>query len=118
MLNKKTIGDIGEDVACKYLKKLKYKIIERNFRTRTGEIDIIAKEKNTIVFVEVKTRSNNNYGLPIESVNIKKQKHLASAIKYYLHINHIQNISIRFDVVEIYIVNNKYIINHIKNCIL
>lgn len=107
-------GKIGEEIATKYLKQNNYKIIERNFRCKQGEIDIIAKEKEEIVFIEVKTRSNIMYGRPSEAVNEAKQKHIKRAAKYYVYLNHLENCYIRLDVIELYYKNNKFYINHIK----
>lgn len=115
MYFRQEIGRWGENLACQYLKENNYKIIERNFLCRQGEIDIIAKDitKNELVFVEVKTRSNLKYGNPADAVNKEKQKHMVEAIRYYLYKNHIKNIPIRIDVIEVYIVQNCKI-NHIK----
>lgn len=77
-------GDYGEDLACKYLKKLGYKILERNFRIRGGEIDIVAKEGDMLVFVEVKARWSHQYGLPSESMNYWKIKHLLKTAMFYI----------------------------------
>ncbi len=115
MYFRQEIGRWGETLACQYLEENNYKIIERNFLCRQGEIDIIAKDmtKRELVFLEVKTRSNLKYGNPAEAVNIEKQKHMVQAIKYYIYRNQIENIPIRIDVLEVYIVQN-YKINHIK----
>lgn len=109
------IGKWGENIACKYLEENNYKLIERNFSCRQGEIDIIAQDivKKELVFIEVKTRSNLKYGNPADSVNKEKQKHMVQAIKYYIYINHIKNMPIRIDVLEVYIVQSCKI-NHIK----
>ena len=111
-----TLGRFGEEKACIYLEKNNYKIIERNFRCRQGEIDIIAKDlsKNELVFIEVKTRLNFNFGRPTQSVNYIKQKHIFNVSKYYLYKNSMQNTSIRFDVIEIFAKNSEFHINHIK----
>lgn len=82
-MNKTTVGKLGEDLACSYLKKAGYKIIERNFRIRGGEIDIIAKEGETLVYIEVKTRTSHKFGLPEEAVNYHKLKFLDRASKFY-----------------------------------
>lgn len=82
-MNKIGIGNYGEDLACEFLKSKGYKIIERNFRIRGGEIDIIATDGSTLVYVEVKTRSNRNFGLPEESVNYYKLKFLERASKFF-----------------------------------
>lgn len=111
------IGKLGEDIAVKYLQENGYKVIERNFESRQGEIDIIAMYKNEIIFVEVKTRTNIKYGNPVEAVNKPKQKHLIKTVEYYLYSRHLENEFIRIDVIEIYILNHKYKINHIKQII-
>ncbi len=113
--NKREFGNIGEEISSKYLEKIGYKIIERNFNCKQGEIDIIAKDKNEYVFVEVKTRSNICFGIPREAVNENKQKHIYKSTKYYLHIHGLDNSFVRFDVVEIYFFKNKYKVNHLKN---
>ena len=79
-----------------------------------GEIDIIAKNKDEYVFIEVKTRISNKYGAPRDSVNDNKQKHIKNSAKYYIYLNNLQYKKIRFDVVEVYI-KEKIYINHLKN---
>ncbi len=115
MYFRKEIGKWGENIACQYLKENQYNILERNFLCRQGEIDIIAKDlvKNELVFIEVKTRSNFKYGNPADSVDKNKQRHMKSAIKYYIYKNGVKNIAIRIDVIEIYIYETCKI-NHIK----
>lgn len=108
------LGSNGEKIACKYLESMNYIIICKNFRCRQGEIDIIARDKNEIVFVEVKTRTNKIYGNPIDAVNWIKQNHIYKASEYFLYSNRLENVSIRYDVIEIY-KDAKYYINHIKN---
>lgn len=111
------LGRIGEDIAAKYLVNSNYEIIERNFRCKQGEIDIIAKEDDEIVFIEVKTRSNVACGRPSEAVNQVKQKHIKKTTKYYIYLNKLENHYIRIDVIEVYLKNNKFYINHIKQII-
>ncbi len=77
------VAKIGEDLACEYLKKKGYKIIERNFRKKYQEIDIIAVYDATLVFIEVKTRKSSSYGSPFESIAIWKLKHLVGLSQYY-----------------------------------
>ena len=117
MYFKKRIGYEGEDTAVKYLKLNGYKIIDRNFYARQGEIDIIAKEDKEWVFIEVKTRTNHAFGRPIEAVDNLKKQHLLNTIKYYIYSNKIKDENIRIDVIEVYIINKKHIINHIKQVI-
>ena len=78
------IGNKGEDLACQILKKNGYKIIERNYRIRGGEIDIVAKDKDTLVFVEVKTRWSHEYGLPSESMTPWKIRSLLKTARFYV----------------------------------
>ncbi|MBI4037742.1 YraN family protein [Candidatus Curtissbacteria bacterium] len=77
------IGKTGEDLAVKYLNKLGYKIIERNFRIRGGEIDIVAIDGKTLVYIEVKTRTSHKFGLPQESVTPTKIRFIVRAAKFY-----------------------------------
>ena len=109
---------LGENLAVNYLKKRGYKIIERNFTARHGEIDIIAKDRNEIVFIEVKSRTNLLYGKPAEAVDKTKKKHLKSVINYYLYKNKLENSFVRIDIIEVYIRNGYFSINHIKEVIL
>ena len=117
MYERHILGKTGEEIGTKYLIKNGYRIIIRNFRCRQGEIDIIAQDKNEIVFIEVKTRKNTNYGYPIDAVDKRKQKHILNASKYYIYINKLEKRNIRFDVIEIY-KKEKFYINHIKNIYL
>lgn len=95
------IGKRGELLAQKHLKEAGYEIITVNYRCKLGEIDIIASKDNYIVFIEVKTRRNNNYGLPYESVSAVKQKRIRKVAAYYLKVNNIFQKNCRFDVVSI-----------------
>lgn len=95
------LGSAGEKIAEKLLKKEGYRILERNYRCRYGEIDIIALDGDTIVFVEVKTRRNTAFGVPQQSVNPRKQRHMTLAATWYLTENRLNNRSARFDVVSI-----------------
>lgn len=96
---KKTFGNLGEDIAVKYLKKNKYIILERNFNVRGGEIDIIAKKGDYVIFVEVKTRSNDGYGGGLEAVNYTKQQRMIKAAQVYML--RFGDIPVRFDVVVV-----------------
>ena len=117
MYKKKILGNLGEDIACKFILNKGYEIVERNFYCRQGEIDIIAKDKNEIVFIEVKSRSNIVFGLPSEAVTKQKMKHILKTARYFLYKNKMINEYIRFDVVEILIKSGKFNINHIKQII-
>lgn len=111
------IGKLGEDLAVKYLKNKKYIILDRNYRCRQGEMDIIAKDNEEIVFIEVKTRTTIEFGKPAEAVNYIKREHLQNIARYYLYIKKITKIPVRFDVIEIYLWQKEYSINHIKQII-
>lgn len=83
MDNTKT-GNYGEDLACKFLKNKGYSVIERNYRIRGGEIDIVAREGDTLIFIEVKTRWSHEYGPPVESMTPWKIKALLKTAKFYV----------------------------------
>lgn len=117
MYYKQKTGRNGEEVAVEYLENKNYTILERNFRCKQGEIDIIARKKEEIIFIEVKTRTNKHYGLASEAVNQQKKKHFINSIKYYIHIKNLEEQCIRVDVIEVYIKNKKININHIKQAI-
>ncbi len=111
---KRDLGNNGEKIAVKYLERIEYEILKRNFYCRQGEIDIIAKDKNEIVFIEVKTRTNNYFGNPSDAVNAIKQKHMYKAAKYFLYKMDWLDLFIRFDVIEVWLANGKFNVNHIK----
>ena len=96
-----SLGKEGEDFAAAYLKKLGYRIRERNFRTPLGEIDIIALDGNTLVFVEVKTRRSHAFGLPFEAVNRKKREQIAKAARYYMAGKRVNDMAARVDIVSV-----------------
>ncbi len=99
--NNRLQGSQAEELACSYLEKRNYKILEKNFRCRSGEIDIIASHDNYIVFIEVKYRKNCNLGHPREAVNYYKQRNITRVASYYLLIKKAYDHNCRFDVVEI-----------------
>ena len=95
------LGVLGEKQAKDFLIKNKYKIIKTNYTCPVGEIDIIAKQKDVIVFVEVKTRTSAKFGLPRESVTPFKQNKIRSVATCYLKENMLLNSPVRFDVIDI-----------------
>jgi len=108
-------GKLGENLACKYLSKNGYEIIERNKSfSRSCEIDIIAKDKNTLVFVEVKTRKNNNFGSPLEAVTRTKYNHIKQGLLMYLNNSKIKYENFRIDVIGITL-EPKPEITHLRN---
>lgn len=115
-INNIDTGRFGEDKACRYLKKNGYKIIERNFRLKFAEIDIIARKGETYVFAEVKTRKLGSSVPGSASVNYRKQHKLITASGCYLVKKNIKP-PVRFDIIEVYADERlkKYEINHIEN---
>jgi len=110
-----TLGEWGENIAAQFLVKKGYLIVERNYRCRMGEIDIIALDGTQMVFVEVKTRQNQNYGLPCEAVNSTKIQHIKRTATYYRAICSSEYKDARIDVIEIIRQDRKGYLNHIKN---
>lgn len=112
-MKNKTLGNAGEDLACRYLQKNGYEILERNIHySRFCEIDIVAKIKSTTVFVEVKTRRNDNYGTPFEAITKSKYENICKGVQYYLSENKVKDY--RIDVIGITL-KPELKINHIKN---
>jgi putative endonuclease len=110
------VGKYGEDIAIAYLKSQRYSVIERNFRCKCGELDIIAKDGKTIVFVEVKTRRALSYGPPQLSVTQFKQRQISKAALVYLSAIRAADVNARFDVIAICLHDREDPrIDHIKN---
>ncbi len=108
-------GKIGEEIAVKFLSQKGFKILKRNYRYGHGEIDIIAMDGDDLVFVEVKTRASDKFGLPEDSVTFKKRKQLRKIAEAFLQTNKIEFSGCRFDVVSIILKKGKAEINHIEN---
>ena len=100
-MDRKTLGNFGENKSAEYLKHHGYKIIDRNYRCRYGEIDIIARKDRYIIFVEVKLRKNSNFAQAREFVDYYKQKRLISTALLWLSANNC-DLQPRFDIIEIY----------------
>lgn len=101
------IGKLGEKTAILYLKEKDYLIVDKNFKSKFGEIDIIASKDHCLYFIEVKTRTNINKGMPFEAVNSTKIKHIEMAAKYYLLKNDYKDYKLKIGVISILIINNK-----------
>jgi len=104
---RKKLGNRGEKIAAKVLRKQGYRIIEKNYHSRLGEIDIVAKEDESIVFVEVKTRCSTDFGLPEEALSYDKRRRLSKLALGYLAHRRIKDTNCRFDVVSILMDNKK-----------
>jgi len=110
------LGVKGEETACEYLKQQNFEIIERNFRSQQGEIDIIAKDNKCYVFVEVKYYSFRSLSSPMYAVRKSKKESIIHAARLYVHQNKLYKETCRFDVLAIYReLSGKTIVNHIRN---
>lgn len=115
-MNNIVVGDIGEQAAADYLQDAGYHILERKYRQKIGEIDIIAEFNNTVVFAEVKTRHSTRYGFPAEAVTYRKQQKIINTALCYLKQINQSNACCRFDVIEIFLAElNVVKCNHIIN---
>ena len=118
MVDTLTEGKYGEDLACQFLKNHGYKILERNFRIRGGEIDIIALDGKTLVYIEVKTRTSYRFGRPEESITLRKLKFLERAAKFYRvkrkNLIRLPDLE-RIDFVGVDLSNSEPVIKLIKN---
>lgn len=101
MFWKREAGNKGEELAVQFLKRKKLKIIERSYQVKAGEIDIIAKERQTYCFIEVKSRSSDKFGKAIEAIDHKKRIRITRAALWYLQSKHLTESPCRFDVVAI-----------------
>jgi putative endonuclease len=101
MMSRQQLGILGENIAVEELTRRGYAILERRYRTRYGEIDIVAEEQGTLVFVEVKARENVTFGTAVEAVTPAKQRKVASRAVEYLARKHVTDRQCRFDVVAI-----------------
>jgi len=97
----KDIGVLGESIAEEYLTKMGYIVLDKNFRSKFGEIDIIGKDGNYIAFIEVKSRYGSIYGSPAEAVTLKKQSRIYRTAQLYVLKKRIFKFNFRFDIIEV-----------------
>ena len=109
------LGKFGEAQAVKFLKQNRYKILKLNYKTKIGEIDIIALDQDIICFIEVKTRKSERFGLPCEAVTNFKQKQIANSALIFLKTNKLLDKNARFDIISIIYSGGKYEVSLIKN---
>lgn len=114
-MNHIEIGDKGEQSAARYLSQLGYTIVAAKYRAKPGEIDIIAKDKDCLVFVEVKTRRSTAYGFPAEAVTARKQQKIINTALCFLKQRGLMETACRFDILEVYFEKNQIRCNHIIN---
>lgn len=111
------VGRYGEEMAIEHLKRQRYRILERNYRKPFGEVDIIASDKETVVFIEVKTRQSTRFGSPFEAVDIRKQRQISRVAQEYLQTHGATDVSARFDVIAVRVDrdNRLIAIDHLQN---
>jgi putative endonuclease len=110
-----TLGKRGEEAAALYLEGLGMRIIERNFTTPVGEIDLVARHRKSLIFVEVKTRRGLAYGSPAEAVGRRKQQQIIRTAKWYLNHHGASRLQPRFDVVAVLVDGERLSIEHIPD---
>lgn len=113
--SKIVLGKSGEEIAAVFLKENGYRIIDLNYRCPLGEIDIVAKDKNELVFIEVKTRKSSALGYPEQAVGLKKQRKMSQLALWYLRDKKLDNVSARFDVVAVMMLLPDHEIRLVKN---
>ena len=115
--SRKDLGAKGEKLAIRFLKRKGYRIIQRNYKCKLGEIDIVARQDGTIIFVEVKTRQTEEFGAPQYAVNASKRKQISKVALSYIRNNKLAEQSCRFDVIAITLTSEsrKPVIEHIEN---
>ena len=109
------LGETGERMACDRLIEAGYSILTCRFRSRFGEIDIVAKDKESVVFVEVKTRTDRTFGDPAEAVTPQKQQKIVRMAEEYVLLGRLENTHCRFDVVAIDLTTDPPIVNHYQD---
>lgn len=109
------LGQQGEEAAARYLVTQGMKILERNLRTPLGEIDLVARQKKTLIFVEVKTRRSDRFGLPQEAVGARKQRQILRAAQWYLADGNGSGLQPRFDVVAVLVTGETVEIEHLPD---
>jgi len=117
MASHNDLGTLGEELSIEFLQKNNYKIIERNWRFKKAEVDIIAQKENVLAVVEVKTRSSNYFGNPQDFVSQKKIKLLTEAINEYV-ISRDLDVEVRFDIIAITKHKNNIDIEHLEDAFL
>ncbi len=114
-LNNRSSGDLGEDIASRYLERSGYEVVERNYRTRRGELDLVARRGDTLIIVEVKLRRGTAYGDPLEAVTPRKQQTIRLMAEEYLSERDPSFEDLRFDVVGILLLAGRPEISHVED---
>lgn len=114
---RRRLGDEGEQRAAEFLYQKGYTILARNYATRFGELDIIAKHQGRIVVIEVKTRTSNAFGLPEEAIDYRKQRHLAMMTRWYMLKEKRKEQSVQIDCIAIDYTHTPPAIRHLENIV-
>lgn len=114
MANHNDLGKKGEELAVNYLKSHGFEILDVNWKFSKTEIDVIAKKDKELIIIEVKTRSNINFGFPEEAVNFAKQERIFNATNHYVEVNEL-DLNVRFDIISIIKEKKKYKVHHLEN---
>ncbi len=109
------LGSDGERCAERYVRRRRYVILQRNFRCPVGEVDLVALDGRTVVFIEVKTRSQEGFGSPLDAVDTRKQRQIRRAAQYYLSRHRLYDRDARFDVVGVWRDRNRIRCELVKN---
>ncbi len=112
---KQILGREGEGIAERYLKKQGFKLLERNYRCPLGELDLIALDRKVLVFVEVRTRTSDSLGSPLESVDRRKQRQIIKTALFFLSQKRLHDRDARFDVIGISMERGEPVVEHIRN---
>ena len=112
---KQILGQEGERIAEAYLRKKGYSLVERNYRCSVGELDLVVLDRRVIVFVEVKTRTDERFGAPLESVGKRKQQRIIKAALFFLSQHRLHHREARFDVVGITLMGREPAVEHVRN---
>ncbi|TJX16202.1 YraN family protein [Tissierella creatinini] len=107
-------GRTGEELGRDYLHSKGYSILETNYKNKIGEIDLIAMDKDILVFIEVKTRTSTSYGYAFEAVNLRKQKKIIHTSMLYIKYKNFGHFQLRYDIIEVYLMKDIKI-NHLIN---
>ena len=109
-----SVGKYGEDRAAEFLLRLGYEILERNWRGKTGEIDIVARDRNCLVFAEVKTRTRTGFGHPFEAITAKKIQTMRSLVSQWCRSRNLTSNEVRLDALSVLIISGRVTIEHLK----
>src|SRR5215470_10669628 len=110
---KRDLGRQGEEIAEQFLRVRRYVVVERNYRCPYGEIDLVMADRETLVFVEVRSHTGSTFGHPLESVTLRKQRQIAKAASHYVLRHKIENRPLRFDVIGVQWENGASRVTHI-----